>query len=188
MDFYFQTQWLVVRPSTFRFRNAIVSRSIQNPPIPPTWVCASGLTDETSQILGKWLRIMFESFLSCFVPSIELYYGPWLHSHSQALWKDYSGKIGVDGWNLISLDTMLNENIGNPKTPDTTKSTNPGALMVWQLVTQGTIPQCQRRDASLLRSHWSLPLLLLLLWVFSVSTRISQSSSGTADASPDWSA
>ena len=77
---------------------------------------------------------------------------------------------------------MLNENIANPKTPDTTKSTHPGALMVWQLVTQGTIPQCQRRDASLLRSHWSLPLLL---WVFSVSTRISQSSSGTADASPD---
>ena len=38
--------------------------------------------------------------------------------------------LAIEGWNLISLDTMLNENIGNPKTPDTTKSTNPGALMV----------------------------------------------------------
>ncbi len=74
------------------------------------------------------------------------------------------------------------KNVGNPKTPGTTKSTHPGALMVWQLVTQGTIPQCQRRDASLPRSHWSLPLWL---WVFSVSTRISQSLSCTADASPD---
>lgn len=138
--------------------------------------------------LGKMIENYFWFFFVLFCSfywTILWYYGPWLHSHSQALWKDYSGKIGVDGWNLISLDTMLNENIGNPKTPDTTKSTHPGALMVWQLVTQGTIPQCQRRDASLLRSHWSLPLLLLLLWVFSVSTRISQSSSGTAGASPD---